>query len=491
MSSAQIIISLYYYISRQLESKRLFGTNGIRGIFGQDLSIEFLIDIAYSIGCFFGRGPIILGNDGRSSSLSTSKIVSAVLMSMGMTVYKMGLTPTPCLQYAVKNLPVSGGIMITASHNPKEYNGLKPVSNIGIELSRNDEIKIEDIYHSKSFEKEQFDRIGNTIDLNILDQYIDAVLGFVDVDLIKKSKIRIVMDCGNGVQSLVAPVIARKLGCEVLVINGTLDPAFSARGSEPKMDNLESLTTLVRENGYDLGVAYDGDGDRSIFCDEKGIIHWGDKTGSLLFYHTISNKKIDSSIVCPINSSFVISKIAELLRKKVHFTKVGSVEVTYGMKKTGSLLGFEENGGFFYGPLNFVRDGAITTALMLELLSYLRQRRFTIYSDIHDASEKFQGSLSNAYSLLDKTYQYKSSFNLSSEEDIHKVLEICEEHGSVKKIEKIDGIKIWFDSDSWIMFRPSGTEPLIRIYAESNDKSLMDSKVKEYQTLIKKTIYSN
>jgi phosphomannomutase/phosphoglucomutase len=121
----------------------------------------------------------------------------------------------------------------------------------------------------------------------------------------------------------------------------------------------------------------------------------------------------------------------------------------------------------------------------------LRQRRFTIYSDIHDASEKFQGSLSNAYSLLDKTYQYKSSFDLSSQEDIHKVLEKCEEHGSVKKIEKIDGIKIWFDSDSWIMFRPSGTEPLIRIYAESNDKSLMDSKVKEYQTLIKETIYSN
>lgn len=474
-----------------MKSKRLFGTNGIRGIFGQDLSIEFVIDIAYSIGCFFEKGSIILGNDGRASSLSISKIVSAVLMSMGMTVYQMGLTPTPCLQYTVKNLSVSGGIMITASHNPKEYNGLKPVSKIGIELSRDDEIKIENIYNSRSFEGEQHDKIGNTIDLNILDQYVDAVLCFVDVDLIKKSKIRIVMDCGNGVQSLVAPVIARKLGCEVLVINGNLDPDFSARGSEPKMDNLESLTTLVRENGYDLGVAYDGDGDRSIFCDEKGDIHWGDKTGSLLFYHSISNKKIDSSIVCPINSSLVISRIAELLRKKVHFTKVGSVEVTYGMKKTKSLLGFEENGGFFYGPLNFVRDGAITTALVLELLSYLKQGKLTAHTDTHNASENLQPSLSGVYSLLDKTYQYKSSFSLSSDEDIHKVLEICEEHGSVKKIEKIDGVKIWFDSDSWIMFRPSGTEPLIRIYAESNDKSLMDSKVKEYQSLIQKSIRSD
>lgn len=470
-----------------MKTKRLFGTNGIRGIFGQDLSIDFIIDIAYSIGSFFEKGAIVLGNDGRSSSLSISKIVSAVLMSMGMTVYQMGLTPTPCLQYTVKHSSVSGGIMITASHNPKEYNGLKPVSNLGIELSREEEIKIETTYYSRSFERKQYDKIGNSIELKALDEYIDTVLSFVDLNIIRKSKIRIVMDCGNGVQSLVAPIIARKLGCEILVINGNIDPNFSARGSEPKMDNLNSLSTLVRENGYDLGVAYDGDGDRSIFCDEKGIIHWGDKTGSLLFNHLISNKKIDTSIVCPINSSLVISKIADILRKKVYFTKVGSVEVTYGMKATQSQLGFEENGGFFYGPLNFVRDGAITTALMLELLSYCRQSDMKQVSSTKPVSNYSKSNLSNVFSTLYETYQYKSSLNLSEESDIDKVLEVCEEHGSVMKIEKIDGVKIWFDSDSWIMFRPSGTEPLIRIYAESNDKSLMDSKVKEYWSLIKKT----
>lgn len=471
-----------------MNNKKLFGTNGIRGIFGEDLSIEFVIDIAYSIGYFFEKGPIILGNDGRSSSLSISKIVSAVLMSMGINVYQMGLTPTPCLQYSVKNLPVSGGIMITASHNPKEYNGLKPVSSVGIELSRQDEIKIENIYYSRSFEGKQYKEIGTVIDLNTLDQYIDTVLSFVDQKIIRESKIRIVMDCGNGVQSLVAPVIARKLGCELLVINGNIDPDFSARGSEPKMDNLANLTRMVRENGYDLGVAYDGDGDRSIFCDENGNIHWGDKTGSLLTYHLIANKKVDTAIVCPINSSLVVSRIAELLRKEVHFTKVGSVEVTYGMKDRGSLIGFEENGGFFYGPLNSVRDGAITTALILELLSYHKQGLFAINPDIKDFGSDGGLNLSNIYSLLYETFQYKSSINLSKDDDIHKVIQVCTEHGSVLKIEKVDGVKIWFDSDSWIMFRPSGTEPLIRIYAESNDKSLMDSKVKEYLGLIKKTI---
>ena len=465
--------------------KRLFGTNGIRGVFGQDLSIEFLIDIAFSIGYYFEKGPIALGYDGRSSSLSISKIVSAVLMSMGIDVYQMGLTPTPCLQYSVKNLKMSGGIMVTASHNPKEYNGLKPVSHLGYELSREEEIKIEAIYYEKPFLNERYKVIGSLFDLNVLDQYINKVLSFVDREIIEKSNIRIVMDCGNGVQSIIAPLIAQKLGCEVLIMNGNIDSNFSARGSEPKMDNLLSLTKMVSENGYDLGVAYDGDGDRSIFCDEKGVIHWGDKTGSLLSYHLIKNKGLESEIVCPINSSLVISKVGDLLNKRVHFTKVGSVEVTYGMKDTNSLIGFEENGGFFYGPLNLVRDGAITTALILDMLRYYKQGD-PVNPDYKINLPSEASKLSSIYSILGETFQYKSSINLSSKDDIKRVLEICSEHGSVFKVEKVDGVKIWFDAESWIMFRPSGTEPLVRIYSESNDYSLMNSKVKEYLSLIKK-----
>src|SRR5919107_3895950 len=133
--------------------KKLFGTNGIRGIFGSDLSIEFIIDITYSMGSFFNKGPIVIGYDGRSSSFAISKIVSSILMSLGIDVYNMGLTPTPCLQFTVKNSKFAGGIMITASHNPPEYNGLKPVSKSGMELSREEELSIEDIYFKKKFLK--------------------------------------------------------------------------------------------------------------------------------------------------------------------------------------------------------------------------------------------------------------------------------------------------------------------------------------------------
>ncbi len=474
-----------------LTKKKLFGTNGIRGIFGNDLSIGFIIDISYSIGCFFKRGPIVLGYDGRSSSFAISKIVTSVLMSMGFNVYNMGLTPTPCLQFTVKDLNFCGGIMITASHNPPEYNGLKPISNNGIELSRKDEQGIEDIYYQKEFTKIQYKNFGNSFILeDAIEKYVDKVLSFVDVDAIRQCKFKIVMDFGNGVQSLVAPLIAKKLGCEILVINGNIDGSFSARGSEPKMDNLTDLTELVKKTNADLGVAYDGDGDRSIFCDEKGIIHWGDKTGSILAHYLIKDKKLDTSVVCPINSSLLISKICNSLNSKVHYTKVGSVEVTHCMKDTNSIIGFEENGGFFYGLLNEVRDGAITTTLILEMLSYYKQNPSEIAlpdNTNYDCNSKV--SLSLLYGIFDNTYQYKSSLKLSNIEDIPHVLDLCKNHGSVKKIEEMDGIKIWFDDDSWIMFRPSGTEPLLRIYAESDDKSLLDSKIREYDELIKTSFH--
>lgn len=468
------------------KKKRLFGTNGIRGIFGKDLSIEFIIDVAYAIGSFFNKGPIVLGYDGRSSSFIISEIVSSVMMSLGIDVYDMGLTPTPCLQFTVKNSNYQGGIMITASHNPPEYNGLKPISNSGIEISRDEEKQIEDIYHQRKFNSIKNSNYGKSFVLfDALEKYIERVLSFIDIESVKDSKLKIVMDLGNGVQSLVAPLIARKLGCEVLVLNANIDENFSARGSEPKMDNLINLTEMVKRTKSDLGVAYDGDGDRSIFCDEQGKIHWGDKTGSILAYYLIKNKRISTPVVCPINSSTLISRICENLNNKIIFTKVGSVEVTHTMKNNNSIIGFEENGGFFYGALNYVRDGAITTALILEMLSYYQNKPSELdpFSKYNDFESNL--TLSKIFNIFDNTYQYKSSLRLGNIEDIPKILEVCKNHGSVKKIEDTDGIKIWFDDDTWIMFRQSGTEPLLRIYGESDDRYLLDSKIKEYNDLIK------
>ncbi|HEY6536720.1 MAG TPA: phosphoglucosamine mutase [Candidatus Nitrosocosmicus sp.] len=472
-----------------ISNNKLFGTNGVRGIFGESLSIPFLIDLSYSIGTFFNHGPLVLGFDGRSSSFAISKIVSSVLMSMGIDVYNMGLTPTPCLQFTVKDSNFSGGIMITASHNPSEFNGLKPVSDNGMELSRSEEILIEDAYFNKKYLEIPDNGFGDLFCLgDALKKYIVKVFSLIDVESIKQHKFKIVMDMGNGMQSLVAPIMAKELNCEVLIINGDIDGEFSARGSEPKMENLSNLINFVKKSNADFGVAFDGDGDRSIFCDENGIIHWGDKTGPLLAYYLIKVKKLLTSVVCPINSSVVISKICKEIDAKVIFTKVGSIEVTQTMNHTGSKIGFEENGGFFYGLLNNVRDGAVTTALILEMLSYYKLHPLNVNSISKNRKDNDRITLSKLYEFIDTTFQHKSSIKLSNLNDYSNILNLCRNHGSIKKIEEIDGIKIWFDDDSWIMFRPSGTEPLLRIYAESDDKYLLDSKVREYTELIRKSL---
>lgn len=448
---------------------RLFGTNGVRGVYGQELTHDLVIDLCYALGTYFSKGPIVVGHDGRKSHAVLSRLVRSTLNSAGLDTVNAGLIPTPCLQYAAKRLGYNGGIMITASHNPPEYNGIKPTASDGVEIPREDELKVEDIYYSKRFV--QIDGTGHdSIDNNIISRYIEAVLDLIDVNRIRQRKFTVVMDTGNGAQAVVAPLVAKKLGCKVIVINGQIDGNFPGRGSEPTPDNLEFLSETVKSSRADFGVAYDGDGDRSIFCDNTGAIYMGDKTGALLVKHLLSQKHRGSHVVCPINTSMILSVIAKQVGSKVIHTKVGSVEVSREMVKRSCPLGLEENGGFMYGPLNEVRDGAMATALMLDMMS---------------ASDM---SLSKHIAQLPQTFQYKTKFVCPSREVVDRIIKICIEHGSPRKVETLDGAKIWIDEETWLMLRPSGTEPLIRMYAESTDKSLLDSKVEEYYRYVQSQI---
>jgi phosphomannomutase/phosphoglucomutase len=450
----------------------LFGTNGIRGVFGKDLSLDFVVNITRSLAAYYKKGPILIGRDGRNSNNIMFNIVTAALNSDGLDTVDAGILPTPCLQYATKKNEFSGGIMITASHNPPEYNGVKPIAKDGVELPRQDESVVEQIFANKTFITSEI--VGqNFKEEMIIDSYIDDVLALVDVDRIKKRKFKMTMDLGNGVQALVAPFLAKKLGCTVITVNGTIDGDFPGRGSEPTPSNLSLMSFVTKETNSDIGAAFDGDGDRSIFCDEKGIVSWGDKTGTLLARYLILTKHPKAKIVCPINTTNILTKVAQDNGSEIVHTKVGSVEVSREMVKQGAIIGMEENGGFMYGVLNQVRDGALTTALMLDLM----------------ASEK--KSLSGILSSLPKVYQYKSKFECSEMGLIQKVVDSVKNHGSPMKIETLDGVKIWFDEESWLMLRPSGTEPLIRIYGESTDELLINSKVNEYTRLVKESLDEN
>jgi phosphomannomutase/phosphoglucomutase len=451
------------------DDNKLFGTNGIRGIFGKDLTIDSIVDLCYSLGTYFEEGPIVIGHDGRNSSPIISKLVRSIINSAGLDVGDASLVSTPCLQYAAKRLNYNGGIMITASHNPPDYNGLKAIANDGVEISREDELKVQDIYNSKKFSVvDGFAR--DFIDQFIINSYVDAVLALVDVQNIRLHEFTVAVDIGNGAQAIIAPLILRRLGCRVITINGNIDGNFPGRGPEPTTENLHVLSSMVNHSEADIGVAYDGDGDRSIFCDEKGTLHGGDKTGTLLVKYLLENKHKGAEVICPINTTMALSLIAEEEGTNLIYTKVGSVEVSREMVKRKSLIGLEENGGFMYGKLNEVRDGVMTTALVLDMLALTKQ------------------TLSHLISSLPATFQHKSKFNCPTKQIAEDVVSACLKHGNPQKVETLDGAKIWIDEETWIMVRPSGTEPLVRMYAESTDKLLLNSKIEEYSRLIKNKI---
>ena len=441
---------------------KLFGTNGVRGVFGEDLSLDFISKITLSLASFFKKGPILVGYDGRESSIIISKVVTAALSSTGIDSAVCGIVPTPCLQFATKKLGYNGGIMITASHNPPQYNGLKVIAKDGIEISREDELKVEEFYFAKKWKfSDKFGSISK--ESNTINTYISGIKSWIDVRKIKSQNLKIVLDLGNGAQAITAPRLCKDLGCETVLINEKIDGTFPGRGSEPTPQNLDKLSDMVIKTKSDFGIAFDGDGDRSIFCDESGKILTGDRSALLLSKYILKSYP-KSIIITSVNSTYVIEKIAANSESKVLRTKVGSVEVSRKMVKENAIVGFEENGGFMYGKHNQVRDGSMTMAILIDLLA-------------HNKS-----SLSKEMNSLPPSFTTKGKIECSKN-DFKKIIKILKAEPYKKDL--TDGIKLSLDDSSWIMVRLSGTEPIARIYAESSSQSKLDDIFAKYLQKVK------
>src|SRR5437867_285815 len=204
---------------------RLFGTNGIRGIFGKTLTLDFVSDITLSIASFFKKGPILLGYDGRESSVIISKVVSSALSAAGLDSAICGLIPTPCLQFATKKLGYNGGIMVTASHNPQEYNGLKVSARDGIEISREDEHRVEGFYFKKRWKiAKKFGTITN--ESQAAGKYLGGIKIQINAKQIRSRRPKVILDLGNDAQAVTAPQLCRELGCGLVLINEKIDAPF-------------------------------------------------------------------------------------------------------------------------------------------------------------------------------------------------------------------------------------------------------------------------
>jgi phosphomannomutase/phosphoglucomutase len=262
--------------------------------------------------------------------------------------------------------------------------------------------------------------------------------------------------------------LLRELGCRVTTINGNIDGTFPGRLPEPRPENLEDLALTVKAIGADLGIAYDGDADRSVFVDEHGEIHWGDKTFALVEKQFLTENP-NEKIVTPVSSSTLIKDIADKYHGEIVWTKVGSVTVSQTMKKIKAKLGGEENGGIFYGPHQSVRDGAMATALILDTMAKTGEK------------------LSKLLGELPKYFIEKGKIDCK-EEIKQKVLEKLVVLTRDLNTSTIDGVKMWFEDKSAILIRPSGTEPIYRLYAEAKTREKAVQLVNEYNLKLEKII---
>jgi phosphomannomutase / phosphoglucomutase len=445
---------------------RLFGTNGVRFIPGVTGDMGFALKLAESIGTYFSEGEILVGRDGRLTGQMMLSSVTAGLMSSGRNIAESDMVPTPALQFATKALGYRGSVMITASHNPSQYNGIKVMGPDGVEISRLDEQRVEKIFHDGSATKANWKDVGTARpEPSVIRTYLNGIASKVNAKLIAERRLKVVVDPGNGAQSLAAPYLLEALGCKVITVNSIIDGSFPGRGPEPTPENLRDMVVAVRASNADLGVAYDGDGDRSIFCDEGGNLYWGDQTGSLIADYLLERNPA-STIVTPIASSQIIEIVAKKRGGKVIRTRVGSVDVSRTIIERKALMGFEENGGCFFPSHLPTRDGGMTTAMMLEVMA---TRAAPLSRLIAAAFPRF--------------FQTKTKVPIDPTK-VREIMRKIERQGD-GKVEKVDGVKVWVDDKTWALIRPSGTEPIVRIFVESETKEKADSTAKKFVKAVK------
>lgn len=443
--------------------KQLFGTFGVRRVANTVLTPEFASEIAAAYGSKV-QGTIAVGCDPRTSSEMIKHSVTAGLLSVGCNVVDLGMLPTPALQYAVRKY-YDGGIMITASHNPPKYNGLKLLDHDGIGTPDELEEEIEDIYFNHKQTRVTWDKIGKAYKRDIIDEYIDEVLKRVDIQAIKEANLKVVLDCGSGAACDTTPYIIRKLGCEITTLNCQPDGAFPGRNPEPTEDNLSDLITVVKATGADIGIAHDGDADRTICIDENGDFVFGDKSFALV-EKAMLEKNNGGKIVTTVATSNAIADIALENNGEIILTRVGDLVVARKLQEVDGLFGGEENGGLIFPDFVYGRDSGLATAMILEILA------------------KSKKSLSELIAELPTYYSEKLKVECPDNKKAYVAEEILKDTKDYE-VDTTDGVKI-INDDGWVIIRPSGTEPIYRCFSEAKTPDKAKKLVEWGMSLIQK-----
>jgi phosphomannomutase len=441
--------------------------SGVRGAVPKTLTAEVCLDFAKAFGTYLEENSsnklVVVGTDPRASSEFIKGIVFSGLLSTGCKVIDLGICPTPTVGIMVRELNAAGGIIITASHNPLPWNGLKFVRGDGIFLNEKQFRNLISIYENKEFYKDQPQTVASHP--SALDIHISKILKTINLRAIRRKKFRVALDGCNGAGSKICLKLLRKLGCKIEAIN--CDPSLPfPHPPEPIAQNLSQLTKLVKRKKADIGFALDSDADRLAIISEEGKPIGEEVTLALVVKDALAKqnshppkKKI---VITNLSTTRAIDDIVREHRAIIIRTKIGEVHVAEEIKNLKGLIGGEGNGGVIYPPIGFNRDGVAAMALILNYM----------------ASQDL--SLSELIADLPAYYMIKKKIKCRNQDEAEELIERVKDRFKGKDLIVTEGVKVVLPR-SWVHVRASNTEPVIRIIAEGKDK-------KEVKNLIKKIL---
>ncbi len=411
-----------------------FGSSGIRGVVNKDFTPELAALVGLAVGS--ASKTAVVGMDSRTSGPMISSAVSSGLMATGCDVYQAGIVATPTLAEAARCLDC--GIMVTASHNPPEYGGIKLWNPDGSGFGARQSKSIEKLLETRKFKLKPWDHVGKTIPLTgAAETHASRILSGVG-----KAKLKVVVDCANGPAYTVTPIVLQRMGCRVVTINSNPDGHFPGRPPEPADENLSDLKNAVVSMKADLGIAHDGDADRVVAVDDKGMFLGGDELLAIL-----AKRYAKKKLVVTVDASMAIDGFVDA---KILRTRVGDVFVSEEVKRSKAEFGGEPSGTFIFPDQTYCPDGILAAARLVELASRKK------LSEIRKAVPK--------YPILRDAVRFK-------QEDKARVLRALDREMRAVECDELltlDGYRLQFE-DGWALVRASGTEPKLRFLAEARN----------------------
>jgi len=443
--------------------------SGVRGIVGNGLDPYTLVTYTSAFADFVKEGKVIIGRDARISGEMVDQIVTGTLLAKGIDVIDIGICPTPTVQFHVKRLNASGGIAISASHNPNEWNALKLLNNTGQFLSP-DEFKIMIKFLDDSSRKfNGWDQLGKKTEYSEgLQNHIKSIfnLKLIDKSFIAKKKFKVVADCVNGAGAYVIPQFLKELGCEVIELNCDKTGIFP-RDPEPLTENLSEIMQAVKTHKADLGIVVDPDVDRLVLITDTGEPFIEENTITQVVKFVLSKKP--GNVVINLSTTRAVEDVAREYKSTVYRSAVGEANVVKKMKEVNAVIGGEGSGGVIYPELHYGRDALVGIALTLQQLAESGMK------------------LSEMKSSLPSYFIIKKKIILDKIEP-DTVLDLIKNKFKDENVNSEDGIRIDFDPHHWVHFRKSNTEPIIRVIVEASDEKTASELAEMYIKLIKQDL---